>query len=251
MSNLEEILMKKGTIALIAACSMALADIAPWEDFESAYTVNYTDLSSGKTHEMDIDFSDCRRRDYVYTSWVYDGWDPSEGFGVLKSGWIAALDTAAGGSVGIYKKQGPDCITGISLRLSDSTIHTWVTEGANPLQLEPVWARGTFGGYGVEEEYDTDYRFAVTLDGSDSLWTARLTFQDDGYEVISDGYGISSGNAIALLFSMADTFHLKLYTAGEYFLEGRWISVYYDEDGNELITAGSEELDFMSYPEAE
>jgi hypothetical protein len=243
--------MRKTIVIMIISCAIVLADIAPWEDFEGSYTVNYTNLATGETREMDIDFGDCRRRDYVYTNWVYDGWNPSEGFGVLKSGWIAAADTADGGSVGIYKKQGPDCITGISLRLSDSTLHTWVSEGAKPLQLEPAWARAIFGGYGVEEEYETDYRFRITLDGTDSLWSAKLAFKDDGYEKITEGCGLSVGTAIAVLFPMADTFHLKFFVAGEYFLEGRWISVYYDEDGKEIITTGSEELDFRSNLEAE
>lgn len=232
--------MRRGLIIVISVLvvlNTATADREP-SPFEGTYQVTRTDIETREqtTEELRITwFGDCYLFEFEYNTYL------REQEGIEFSDWMAAADTAYGGSVGLYRMSG-DGITGIELYIPDTTFYTITTQNAEPLDLKVQWARGLYALFGFNDADSSTRELVMELSGESKLWVMKSTDPTlkMGYH---PGYGLSSGNGVAMLFQIADTAVLRLYTITGGNLEGRWLAVHWDEEAcNFIERTGSEEL---------
>jgi hypothetical protein len=232
--------VKRIATALLIVVGILRADREP-SPFEGTYNVTRTNLATGEK------FTEELRISWFGGYYLFEdiqgggGGELLEQEGIEYAGWMAAASTEYGGSVGLYRMSG-DGITGIELYIPDTTFYTITTQNAEPLELKVQWARGLYEHFVFADADSSTRELVMELSGESKLWVMKSTDPTlkMGYH---PGYGLSSGNGVAMLFQIADTAVLRLYTITGGNLEGRWLSTYWDDEASHLIErTGPEEV---------
>lgn len=226
-------------VSVLAIFGVATADREP-SPFEGTYHITRTNLETGDS------FSEELRISWFGGYYLFEniqggnGGDLSEQEGIEYAGWMAAASTEFGGSVGLYRMSN-EGITGVELYVPDTTFYVIKSENAESLELAEQWARGRYQHIEFHED-STELESSMELAGNSKLWVMTwYPFWADSRSFT--GYGLSSGNAVAMLFNIDGTLILRLYTISGGNLEGRWLKRWWNKEERTFEYAvGSEEL---------
>lgn len=231
--------MKRILIALLIVVGFVKADRES-SPFEGTHQVTRTNMATGES------FSEELRVSWFGGYYLFEniqgggGGELVEQEGVELGEWVASGSVDYGGTVGLYRMDGQG-ITGMELYVPDTTFYIIKSEGADPLELKEQWARGRYRHLEFSDD-STSVESSMELTGDSKLWV--MTWYPWWADSRSfTGYGLSSGNAVAMMFHYDETTVLRLYTITGGNLEGRWFHTWWDEKKESFEHAtGSEEL---------
>jgi hypothetical protein len=236
----------KTAILTVVLSGLGFADRIP-SQFEGTYQVTRINVETGDKCSEELRISWFGGYFLLEDIQASQGEEPVEQEGIEYGGWLAALSADHGGVVGLYKKDG-DGITGVEADIGNRVLATLTSEGAEPLDFRPQWVRGLYDVTGINDCDSVCYHKVMELTGTDKLWamderypTAKIKGE---YEWT--GYGVSSGNGVAMMFLEGNLAILRLYTITGGNLEGRWLSrAYRDSSDRYIYNTGLEELSVL------